>query len=249
MKKIMDHRIFETQNLLRLNDFLKMLPSVKPRKAREVIKSWQEDIFELIIADTWSQEEKERYEIVISDCLTIQSSDFEHIFHGDESEAKRITPYGAQLLCQAYKAGLFETKARLSEYIVPIEVQEYIDSTNAILSKQEGDRVHRQNKREHYENKISNLELIREAEFSYTLLNDVFVKKFGFKGNHHVLKIGGVDVTKSLSLYRSNSGLSSDWQVTFSWIGLDGEHKQLRKDSFYSGNRRNDSERNYGLHE
>ncbi|MCD9527568.1 hypothetical protein [Photobacterium carnosum] len=249
MNKIMDHRIFETRSLLRLDDFLKMLPSVKPRKAREVIKSWQEDIFEQIIADTWSEEQKEQYEIVVSDNLTIQSSDLEHIFHGDELEAKRITPYGTQLICQAYKAGLFETKARLSEYIIPIEVQEYIDSTNVILSKQEADRARRQNSREHYENKISNLELICEDEFSYTLLNDVFVKKFDFKGNHHMLNIGGVDVTKSLSSYCSNSGLSSDWQVTFSWFGLDGEHKQLRKDSLYSGNRRNDSERNYGLHE
>ncbi|KOO12846.1 hypothetical protein AKJ18_21720 [Vibrio xuii] len=221
----MDHTVFEARNLVRLDDFLKMLPSVKPRKAREVIKSWQEDILEQILADMWSDEEKEQYEISVSDSLMLKSSDFEHIFHGDESSAKRITPYGAQLICEAYKAGLFETKARLSEYLVPIEVQEYINSTNAILSKQEADRTLRQNEREQYENKVSNLELIRETEFSYSLLNDVFIKNFGLKGGQHVLNIGGIEVTKYLSLYRSNSGLSSDWQVTFSWVGLDGEYK------------------------
>ncbi|EKP0262779.1 hypothetical protein JFQ93_004146 [Aeromonas sobria] len=245
----MEYRIFEGNYLLRLDELLRMLPNVKPRKAREVIKAWQHELFDKILINSCSDAEKEYHEIEVSDNLTLKASDFEHIFFDCESSAKRITPYGAQIVCQAYKEGLFETKTRMSEFLIPSEVQEYIGSTDSIISKQNANNLLRQKERDEYEKKISNVESINENEFSYTLLSDVFSKKIGFKGTCCVLEIGRIKVTKSLSLYRSNSGRSSDWQVTFSWLGSDGKYKTLRKNSIYSENRRNDADRNYGLHE
>jgi hypothetical protein len=245
----MDYRNFYSTNLWRLDDFLKMLPGVKPRKARERLKSWQAALSEEYLNDTWSGVEREVYKIDISKSLTLYERDFDNIFVGEDYLAKRITPHGARILCQVYKEGLFETNGRVSEFLVPLGVQDYIDSAESILEKQNVENALKKEAREKYEQRLINFESIKESEFSYCLLEDVFVKKFGYKGGHHTLKIGGINVTKSLSLNYSNSGLSSDWQVTFSWINDDGAHKTIQRDSVYSGNRRNDADRNYGLHE
>jgi len=61
--------------------------------------------------------------------------------------------------------------------------------------------------------------------------------------------IGGIEVEKLVSVYKSNSGKSSDSNVTFTWRSFDGQYHCIEKESIYSNNRRNDAERNWGLPE
>ena len=245
----MDFREFDGTNLLKLDTCIKLLPNIKPRKARALLNEWKNTLYEEIVNDTFAGVERDNYEIKVSDSLILASNDFEHIFFGDESSATLVTPCGANLIRKAYLQGLFEIKGKLEEYIVTDALVEYCDSADDILRDQIARKLHENEAKEMYRIKLTNFDEINESEFSYKLLNDIFVEQFGFKGGFHSLEIGGINVSKSVSLYKSNTGNSSDWQVVFNWIGTDGKQRSIRKDSVYSENRRNDSERNYGLHE
>lgn len=59
--------------------------------------------------------------------------------------------------------------------------------------------------------------------------------------------IGGVEVSKTVRVRTSNFGKSRDSEVTFTYVDSDGETVVLEKESMYSGNRRNDANRNHGL--
>jgi hypothetical protein len=93
---------------------------------------------------------------------------------------------------------------------------------------------------------LSNLAAIPESAFTYTLLNDIFFHHHP-KGGEAVLEIGGVKVRKSLVPFRSNSGRLRDWDVRYSWEGMGGKPHEIRKESRFAENRRNDPARNWGL--
>jgi hypothetical protein len=88
---------------------------------------------------------------------------------------------------------------------------------------------------------------IKPEEFTFTFLNKLFwdrqVRRDG------TLVVGGVTVTKHLRRYTSNSGKSSEWEVSFTWVDVAGKPQKVIRESSYSSNRRNDPERNWGLHE
>lgn len=87
----------------------------------------------------------------------------------------------------------------------------------------------------------------KESEFSFETLNNYFWEKNLRKSCETV--IDGILVAKTLIPFRSNSGKSMDFSVTFSWVGSDGVHRNAKKKSRFEESRRNDSERNWGLHE
>lgn len=93
---------------------------------------------------------------------------------------------------------------------------------------------------------IENISLLGPSDlFDYRLLKEVFVRQIG-KGRGTLL-LAGTEVTKSVLEFSSNSGHSTDWQVSFSWRGAEGNSQKVTKESRYSSNRRNDAERDWGL--
>lgn len=61
------------------------------------------------------------------------------------------------------------------------------------------------------------------------------------------LRLAGVEVTKTLARYPSNSGKSHGWGVSFAWTGSDGVPRGSSSLPPEAGNRRNDAERDWGL--
>ena len=96
---------------------------------------------------------------------------------------------------------------------------------------------------------LKDISLVRESDFGDNRLMDrVFFAHAG-KGPG-TLALAGIEVTKSLRGFSSNSGKSTGWQSTFSWTGSDGVRRSsgspLPSEAF---NRRNDEDRDWGLHE
>lgn len=85
-----------------------------------------------------------------------------------------------------------------------------------------------------------------EAEFSISLLNDIFLRHHGPGAG--TMSIGGLSVTKSTPIpYASNSGKSRFWSYSYRWTSADGTPRALEQTSPFEGNRRNDADRNWGL--
>lgn len=154
-------------------------------------------------------------------------------------EVDVVSPKGARALVRAYRAGALCKKPQE----VSPELLEYIESEEALRAKVRA----RQDAERAYREKITNPQSIKESEFTFSLLNDVFWAH-GLKGNCSMV-IDGITVTKSVLPFYSNSGKSRDFRVTFSWTGRDGERRTLSKESTYERNRRNDEKRNFGLPE
>lgn len=96
---------------------------------------------------------------------------------------------------------------------------------------------------------LKDITLVRESDFNDNRLMDRIFFAHAGKGSG-TLTLAGIQVTKSLRGFSSNSGKTTGWQATFSWIGNDGVRHDsgsaLPPEAF---NRRNDEERNWGLHE
>lgn len=93
----------------------------------------------------------------------------------------------------------------------------------------------------------ADISLVRESDFNdHQLMNEIFFANAG-KGPGK-LTLAGIEVHKDIAGYKSNSGKSTGWNVTFSWTGSDGERRSAASgrpsEAF---NRRNDEERNWGL--
>lgn len=156
----------------------------------------------------------------------------------------KISPQGAKALMKLYRNGdlvMYKGKC-ITE--AP-ELQAYIDRDGYF--KEEADRIKREDERRKY--LIKNPDEIKESDFSYSLLDEVFYHKFGAFRGHKTMILDGIKVNKSVFVYQSNSGKKHDSEVIISWTDSTGEDHELCKPSFYSENRRNDSNRNWGLSE
>ncbi|SMN17585.1 hypothetical protein CRYPA_859 [uncultured Candidatus Thioglobus sp.] len=244
------HRFgFDEDFLMGLEDVIKSLPNVKPRKARARLKEWQEEIFHQIMEDSFANKELSVYKTIIGQGDILTSDDFEHIFYGGEYFATKITPHGAKLLIEIYNSELLELNPHKTIENIPQVIVEYSKSEESIFEKQRLSKEAENKKNQEYNLLINNPQNVNPKTFNYTLLNDIFIKHIGFKSGSYSMSIGSVDVTKSVLMYTSNSGKSRDGKVTFTWVDLDGNNHKLEKPSYYSDNRRNDPERNWGLHE
>lgn len=156
----------------------------------------------------------------------------------------RISPKGAKVLMKLYRNGdLVMHKGK--GIVESTELQVYIDKESAF--KKEADRIRREDERKKYF--IENPDKIKEADFSYSLLDSVFYSKFGAFHGCKTMILDNIEVEKSVCVYQSNSGKTHDSEVTFSWMDSKGGLQRLCKPSLYSENRRNDANRNWGLPE
>lgn len=228
---------FDARDLRSLSDCLAMLPEVKPVKARGLLKRMHDCLTE-----------KKYFEGVEAPSLTMSKSQvrvsyqlIQHLFVKDVWEKDHVTPVGAKLICDLYVGGEFELKKKVSAE--PTELMAYANGVDAVMKRKET----REKAAKALQNKVANPNTVKESEFTYHLLNQIFFKH-DVSANGSMV-VGGIKVEKAVNRYSSNSGKTQDWDVSFSWKGSDGQHVRVTKESIYRNNRHNDAERNWGLPE
>lgn len=96
---------------------------------------------------------------------------------------------------------------------------------------------------------VDDVSLVRESDFyDHHLMNRIFFKHSG--PGPGSLTLAGIVVSKDIRSFSSNSGNSTGYESTFTWTSSDGGVRSsgsgLPSEAF---NRRNDEDRNWGLHE
>lgn len=86
--------------------------------------------------------------------------------------------------------------------------------------------------------------MTKKLNKGYSELNQIFWEA-GIKNGS--MQVDGIEVTKTLTRYTSNSRKSYDWDVEFTWEDGDGKRRSAVKESRYKKNRSNDPDRNFGL--
>ena len=165
----------------------------------------------------------------------------------DSFDRKRLSPKGAALMIRLYEAGLFDLQRKRDALAEPTALRAYAASEPELRARTLEMRATTERERAQRDYRIEHPHHIREDQFDYRLLDQIFWRHCG--PGSHTLWIGGLSVQKSVVSYTSNSGKSRDSEVVFSWVGSDGQTKEFRKPSACAGNRRNDSDRNWGLPE
>lgn len=240
-----------------LSKALALLPHVKPRLAKQTLEHFKNDFFnEYYDAskrnEAWAQSYVRADGTPIpkpSDPRRREPSPGMFITPSDLYECSkgfgnnRVTPTGASLLIRMYEAGLFELRKKKAGLGDPVELRAYANSLPEILEAMRKDEEARQARAL----LIDQPERITEQDFTYSLLNSVFIRHHGLQGGSIQMRIGGLLVTKSVFIYWSNSGKSHDSDVIFSWVSADGTAQKIQKESLYANNRHNDPDRNWGL--
>ncbi len=152
---------------------------------------------------------------------------------------REVGPDAAAAILAAYRAGRLPMKAKAVPSDAP-EAEAYLERRDALLAEIA--------ERRRRDAALRDPSLVREADFSdESFLDAVFHRHVG-EGTAS-MTLAGILVTKTLSRHPSNSGKTHGWAVTFSWTGSDGERRSSGREPPEASNRRNDSERNWGLHE
>lgn len=98
------------------------------------------------------------------------------------------------------------------------------------------------------EQAVKDPSLILESDLvDHRLIDSVFIANMGTGSGSMML--AGITVHKQVIGYKSNSGKSTGWRVRFDWTGSDGQPRHSETIPREADNRRNDPDRNWGLHE
>lgn len=227
-----------TELLLPFREALAMLPGVNHRKASAMLRNAHDGLLEELVANGGEPD------TAIAG-ITLTVNDFAEILSGSRGRYA-TTPKGAALLIALYEAGALPGgRAQPTEPSRLPELRLYAASGDDLIARSQAIESEERAAREGRRAIIQDPALLAEEDFSYDILNDIFFDKCG--PGSHTLRIGGLDVAKSVVTLGSNSGKSRDSSVRFSWTGSDGEKRQIDKQSRYAGNRVNDPSRNWGL--
>lgn len=221
--------MLDVDDLLATSAFLAMLPGVKPRVAKAEIRNLFDDA---VI------EYKDEFRVG-EEAVTVDEAN--ELFISTLGVADRVSPKGARLLIRLYRAGALPMKwAKPRD--VPENAQAYADSQADLEERARVRQEKRRAEEQAYQAKLERPEDIAESKFTYRLLDDLFWYHLG-KGEG-TLTVGGLEVHKSLVAYKSNSGKSRDFTVTFSWTSPKHGTRVLEEQSEFAQNRRNDADRN-----
>jgi len=232
---------------------LSCLPGVKPRFAKELIEYWQwlfimknnEVQYVTEVQDIQENENGDLF-LTLENNVVISDSDIKELCLGYDKTLK-LSPKGAKTLIRLYEAKILPMSVKKTKP-VDHKLIEYTGQEDELRLKFEEMVNTKTTEHEKWRSLVENPDLIQASDYSYKLLNEVFIHRFGLTGDAE-MKIGPYQVTKTVAKYQSNSGKSYDWEVEFTYTDNDGNEKQIRKPSAYAGNRRNDADRNYGLPE
>ncbi|MDE3783406.1 hypothetical protein I7G00_04950 [Sinorhizobium meliloti] len=151
-----------------------------------------------------------------------------------------VGPDAASAILKAYRAGALPMDRGEVVREAPLADQ-YLENAD-VLRAQIAERRRKQAA-------VDDISLVEERDFlDNRLLDRIFWKHAG-KGEA-TLTLAGIDVTKSLRGYSTNSGKITDYEVSFHWTGSDGQPRTSGTGKPSAAfNRRNDADRNWGLHE
>lgn len=151
-----------------------------------------------------------------------------------------VGPDAASAILAAYNAGKLPMKPGepVSEAPIAEQYLENVDSLRAQIAE-----------RRRKEACVNDMSLVEERDFfDNRLLDRIFWSNA--PNGKGMLTLAGIEVTKTVQGYSSNSGKSNGYEVTFHWVGSDGVSRSSGtgkpSEAF---NRRNDEARNWGLHE
>lgn len=230
----------ELANALSLTEALKGLSGVKPRLCRKQIESWLNHA-------SYFDGKRLRSRTIKLDDLTLTVEELVEIYDDTFDDWGKVmcSPAGVQTLIRLYERGHLPCKEGQNPSVDERLIQAAASGKRFSDLKVERDE-RRRNEIEQARKKLERpLHEIAEEEFTYSYLNSIFWHH-GLKGDAS-LNIGNITVTKSCSRFKSNSGKSHDYQVTFSWISPNGGPRSVSSDSAFKGNRRNDAGRDWGL--
>jgi hypothetical protein len=150
-----------------------------------------------------------------------------------------VGPDAAAAILAAYKDGHLPMKRGCTPTNAP-EAEAYLA---------EGDKLREQlAERRRREQAVKNPSLLLERDLmDHRLIDGVFIANIGTGSGSMV--IAGITVHKQVIGYKSNSGKSTGWCVRFDWTGSDGQPRHSETVPPEADNRRNDPDRDYGLHE
>ncbi|MFY3163498.1 hypothetical protein ACOTFR_29005 [Achromobacter xylosoxidans] len=227
---------------LRLQDALQMLPNVQPNKARARIREWEDELLSQLVGSTDAAEEVEPVEVA-GETLTLEC--LEELKHDDGYSAATISPNGAQILMRLYRAGGLPMKGPIET--VHSKLAAYAADNHSHRDLWMAENARHKAAQDSRHTLLSNPNSIPLTSLTEELVNEVF---FFHSKNHtgvETMMISGVEVTRTVSKYISNSGKTSGYEVTLEWIGKNGQPVVYKRDTPFSSNRRNDAKRNWGL--
>lgn len=217
-----------------LFSLLKLLRNIKPKKSKEILEQLYDE--HLKCKDSNIKFEKHYGNQVITE------SDIKEIWipvdNNWGNETIKISPKGASILRDLYLSGELVLKEK-SDIEYSGELDEYINMDTEFL--EEYKKFERINHLIHHVNEI------KVDDFSYNLLDQVFIEQYGYFVGIKSLILDGIEVFKAICSYKSNSGKTTDCEVRFYWTDREGYHQEISKESRYFHNRRNDAKRNWGL--
>lgn len=226
-----------TEFLIPFRDALAMLPGIKTKEASALLRGIHDRLLEALI-----ESDKTPRATIAGHDLTL--NDFAEILSGNRGRY-RTTPKGAALIISLYEAGALPVRKSAAGPSSLQELSRYAASEKELVERSKAMDAEERAAKARRLAIIGNPDLLAEEDFSYEILNDIFFDKCG--PGSHALRIGGLEVTKSVVTLSSNSRKSRDSSVRFSWTGSDGKLHSIDKQSRFSGNRANDQARNWGL--
>ncbi|TKT70876.1 hypothetical protein YH63_005315 [Afipia massiliensis] len=150
-----------------------------------------------------------------------------------------VGPDAAAAILIAYKDGHLPMKKGWKPAGAP-EAEAYLARADEFR-----DQIDERRRRERA---VKDPSLIAESDLTnHRLIDRVFIANIGTGSGSMVL--AGIKVHKQVIGYRSNSGKSTGWFVRFDWTGSDGQKRHSETVPSEANNRRNDSDRGWGLHE
>ncbi|MDX3927845.1 MAG: hypothetical protein QHC90_18795 [Shinella sp.] len=151
-----------------------------------------------------------------------------------------VGPDAASAILKAYRAGTLPMNHGEVVRETPLADQ-YLENAD-VLRTQIAERRRKQAC-------VDDVSLVEERDFLDNRLRDRIFWKHAGKGEA-TLTLAGIAVTKSVHGYQTNSGENTDYEVSFHWIGSDGERRTSGTGKPPAAfNRRNDADRNWGLYE
>lgn len=233
------------ETLLLLSDALECLNGIKPKLARQLLVECEAS------SHSTQYSEKSGFKILprktlIVGAVTLTPAELSEMVYEDAYQWRKlaVSPLGAKALLRLYEHDQLPLKPksvkRVAEPLLAYashteSLQDIIENRAARAKALDDERIARLSRP---------LTDISETELQFTFLHDLFLFHQVSNGS---LTLGDIEVTKSLSMTRSNSRKSHDWNERFSWISSEGILCSVQSDSIYNSNRSNDADRNWGL--
>lgn len=231
--------------IMRLRDALKMLPSVKPVSAMKLIDEWVEEALDPCGEPGYNPDGEPLSAVVGGKVVLL--TELEEVKQEDYLSAFKTSPKGARLLLSLYADGVLPMNGPPGD--PDARLVSYAADGRAFREVHEAERARARILREAKTALLSDPSGVSPESLTPELVNDFFFFHRKNKMGHETMRIGGIEVSRSVRLYKSNSGAHRGYSVELRWTGVDGVEVVHEQNTPYESNRRNDPDRNWGLPE